>query len=67
MRVSDRAVTETREARWLTRGLLMTEVALACTLLIGATMLVRSFVNLTSMIEVLTRRVSRSPICHCRP
>lgn len=48
LRVSDRSSTETREARWLTRVLLVGEIALACTLLIGATMLVRTFVNMTS-------------------
>jgi predicted permease len=48
MRVSDRSSTETREARWLTRGLLMAEIAFACTLLVGATMLVRTFINMTS-------------------
>src|SRR4029079_18969803 len=35
-------------ARALTRGLLVTEVALACTLLVGAMLLVRSFINLAS-------------------
>ncbi len=49
MRVNERSGTETREARWLTRVLLIGEVALACTLLVGATTLVRSFVNLTSV------------------
>jgi predicted permease len=48
LRVTDRS-TEMREARWLTRTLLIGEVALACTLLVGATMLVRSFVNLISV------------------
>ncbi|HXG69695.1 MAG TPA: FtsX-like permease family protein [Gemmatimonadaceae bacterium] len=47
MRVSERSSTETREAKWLTRTLLIGEVALACTLLAGATVLVRSFMNLT--------------------
>ena len=47
MRVSDRCSTETREARWMTRALLVGEIALACTLLIGATLLVRTFVNMT--------------------
>jgi hypothetical protein len=32
-----------------TRGLLVAEIALACTLLVGATLLVRSFINLTSV------------------
>lgn len=48
MRLSDRSSTETREARWMTRALLVGEIALACTLLAGATLLVRTFVNMTS-------------------
>jgi putative ABC transport system permease protein len=47
LRVSDRGGTETRAARALTRALLIGEIALACTLLVGATLLVRSFINLT--------------------
>ncbi len=47
LRVSDRGGTETRAARALTRGLLIGEIALACTLLVGAALLVRSFINLT--------------------
>jgi predicted permease len=46
LRVTERGGTETRAARALTRGLLVTEVALACTLLVGGTLLVRSFINL---------------------
>jgi predicted permease len=46
LRVVDRSGTEARGARALTRGLLVVEVALACTLLVGATLLMRSFVNL---------------------
>jgi putative ABC transport system permease protein len=46
LRVGDRSGTEGRGARALTRGLLVVEVALACTLLVGATLLTRSFVNL---------------------
>ncbi len=46
LRVSDRGGTETRAARALTRTLLIGEVALACTLLVGAALLVRSFINL---------------------
>lgn len=48
LRVSDRGGTETRAARTLTRGLLIGEIALACTLLVGAALLVRSFINLTN-------------------
>ncbi|MGH9162921.1 MAG: ABC transporter permease [Vicinamibacteraceae bacterium] len=46
IRVIDRGGTETRSARHATRLLLVTEVALACMLLVGATLLVRSFINL---------------------
>jgi len=46
LRVADRGATETRSARGLMRALLISEVALACVLLGGATLLVRSFVNL---------------------
>jgi predicted permease len=44
---AERTSTETRGARTLTRALLVTELALACTLLVGATLLVRSVVNLS--------------------
>jgi putative ABC transport system permease protein len=44
---AERTSTETRGARALTRALLVTELALACTLLVGATLLVRSVVNLS--------------------
>jgi predicted permease len=44
-----RGGTESRGARTLTRGLLVAELALACTLLVGATLLVRSFINLASV------------------
>lgn len=37
---------ETRMARLATRGLLVGEIALACSLLVGSALLVRSFVNL---------------------
>jgi putative ABC transport system permease protein len=43
---AERTSTETRGARTLTRALLVTELALACTLLVGATLLVRSVVNM---------------------
>jgi len=46
LRVVDRSGTETRAARTITRGLLVVEVAFACTLLVGATLLTRTFVNL---------------------
>ena len=46
LRVIERGGTETRAARAATRGLLVAEIALACTLLVGATLLVRSFINL---------------------
>ena len=46
LRVIERGGTETRAARAATRGLLIAEIALACTLLVGATLLVRSFINL---------------------
>jgi predicted permease len=48
LRVADRGGTETRGARAVTRGLLVAEIALACTLLVAGTLLVRSFVNLAS-------------------
>jgi putative ABC transport system permease protein len=49
LRVADRSGTEARGARALTRTLLVVEIALACTLLVGATLLVRSFVNLAGV------------------
>jgi putative ABC transport system permease protein len=48
LRVHDRGGTDTRAARRLTRGLVAFEVALACTLLVGAMLLTRSFVKLAS-------------------
>jgi predicted permease len=45
----DRTMTESRGARALTRTLLVSEVALAFTLLVSAALLVRSFVNLSSV------------------
>jgi putative ABC transport system permease protein len=49
LRVTEQGGTETRGARTITRALLIGEVALACTLLVGATLLVRSFGNLSSV------------------
>jgi predicted permease len=46
---AERTSTETRAARALTRALLVAEVAFACTLLVGAALLVRSFLNLASV------------------
>ena len=46
-RPTERAHTGTRRGRMTTRGLLVVEVALACSLLLGATVLARSFVNLS--------------------
>lgn len=46
LRVTDRGGTDTRAARIFTRGFLVGQIALACMLLVGATLLVRSFVNL---------------------
>lgn len=46
LRITEWSGTESRGARALTRTLLVGEIALACTLLVGATLLVRSFINL---------------------
>lgn len=46
LHVAGRSDTETRRARIATRVLLASQIALSCMLLIGATGLVRSFVNL---------------------
>lgn len=43
----ERRGTETRRGRTTVRALLVAEVALACALLVGGTLLVRSFVNLS--------------------
>lgn len=48
LRITGRSGTDTRGARLATRTLLVGEIALACTLLVGATILVRSFVNLAN-------------------
>jgi putative ABC transport system permease protein len=64
LRVSDHGGTERRGAQSLTRGLLVAEIALACTLLVGATLLVRSFMNLAGAERgldaegVITARIS---------
>lgn len=47
VRAIERGGTETRPARLAARTLLVVEIALACALLSGATLLVRSFVNLS--------------------
>jgi len=46
LRQSPQAGTEARSTRLVTRGLLIGEIALACSLLVGSTLLVRSFANL---------------------
>jgi putative ABC transport system permease protein len=46
LRGSRQVATETRAATIATRGLLGAEIALACALLVGSTLLVRSFTNL---------------------
>jgi putative ABC transport system permease protein len=46
---AERSGTESRGARALTRTLLVVELALACTLLESAALLVRSFINLASV------------------
>jgi hypothetical protein len=48
IRATRQAGTETRGTRLVTRVLLVGEIALACSLLAGSTMLVRSFVNLVN-------------------
>jgi putative ABC transport system permease protein len=48
VRVSERTGTESRAARVVARSLLVAETTVACTLLVGATLLVRSFVNLAN-------------------
>jgi putative ABC transport system permease protein len=40
--------TESRTSRALSRGLIVTEIALACALLVGASILVRSFINIVT-------------------
>ena len=53
-RITERSGTETRGARSVTRALLVGEIALASTLLVGATLLVRSFINLAHAERGLT-------------
>jgi predicted permease len=48
LRLAERGGTESRASRAVTRGLIVSEIALACTLLVGATTLVRSFVNIVT-------------------
>jgi predicted permease len=52
----ERTGTETRLARRATRTLLVVEIALGCTLLVGAGLLVRSFVNLSHIDRGLDTR-----------
>lgn len=46
LKVGDRGLTESCATRLIARGLVMGETALACALMMGAVLLVRSFVNL---------------------
>jgi predicted permease len=46
LRLADRSGTQTRGAKAFARGLIVGEIALACMLLVGAVLLVRSFVKL---------------------
>jgi predicted permease len=74
LRLVDRGGTEARGTRALTRGLLVVEVAFACTLLVGATLLTRTFVNLaradrglvtsgvTTLMLSLDDAVSKDPV-----
>ncbi len=55
-RINARGGTETRAARSVTQALLVGEIALACALLVGATLLVRSFVNLAHVDRGLNSR-----------
>lgn len=48
LRSAERGSSETRASRSATRMLLVGEIALACTLLAGAVLLVRSFINLAN-------------------
>jgi predicted permease len=53
---SDRSVTGSRMTRAAMRSLVVLETALACTLLVGAVLLLRSFVNLTRVDRGLDTR-----------
>jgi predicted permease len=46
LKAGSRSGTETRAAKAFTRALIVGEIAFACTLLVGAALLVRSFINL---------------------
>jgi predicted permease len=48
LQLAGRGGTESRRARLTTRALLVGQIAVSCTLLIGAAVLVRSFVNLAT-------------------
>jgi putative ABC transport system permease protein len=54
LRGSRQAGGETRAARVFTRGVLITEIGLACSLLVGSALLVRSFVGLIEADRGLT-------------
>lgn len=47
--LAERGGTESRSGRGVTRALLVTEVALACALLVGASLMVRSFLNVAAI------------------
>jgi predicted permease len=67
LRMIERSGTESRGARALTRTLLVGEIALACMLLVGATLLLRSFINLAQaergldVADVLVSSLSMAP------
>ena len=67
LKVGDRGFTESRTTRLIARSLVMGETALACTLMVGAVLLVRSFVNLAQTNRgldssgVIVARVSLPP------
>ncbi|MEO7083073.1 MAG: ABC transporter permease [Gemmatimonadaceae bacterium] len=45
LKASGRSATDGRRGQWLRRGLVILEIALACVLLVGSGLLVRSFLN----------------------